>query len=739
MPGLSPEIIVREEAPKTRLIEGEAQSTLLALGVTERGPQAATLVTSFEEFLNIFGSDNANSDLVPAVRGFFDEGGQQAVIKRVVHYTNIESAGTRQGAAGTITLQSAVGAPGAGSITGTIAGPWALIDTDTLIVNPDAGGNQTATFNAAAGVVTGTNTETFVLSDGMTLIFTVDGGSAQTVTFNTAEFTAIAAATAAEVAAVINAEATGMQASVSAGAVRITSDTKGTGSNITVTGGTSATVLGLSGANNTGTGDAANSAAVTAAEMKTWIEGDVTGVTVSEATGGYLTITSNTVGASSSIQIDATSTADDELGFDNATHSGDSGAAADALKLDGKTHGSYTNTIKHRVLNATSGDSTEFNIQVEDNGVVVEGPYENLTMASLTAERYAPTIINASSNLVAGSAPGTMLYKRPANGLSAVMTGGDDGLTGLATTDYIGSATTSSGLRGFDEYEDGRILICPGQTASAVQAAIITYCESTRNGSIFAVLDPPTGQTAAQMVTFAKTTNGLYNLSEFGSLFWPPIKVLNPSADVYGSGDTITVYPSGHIAGVFARNDIARPGGIYQASAGVDYGKFRTVVGLETDATKDKGKRGLLYPARINPIQVQGGKIIIGGVRTLRGNLNFPSISERRGVIFIEQSLRVGLQFAQFKNNDAELRAEVRRAIVAFLTQQMYVGAFRSKVPSDAFTVDVSDALNPPSAVFAGKLTAKVGLATAKPAEFITLIFSQDTRALDEELALTSA
>jgi hypothetical protein len=61
-------------------------------------------------------------------------------------------------------------------------------------------------------------------------------------------------------------------------------------------------------------------------------------------------------------------------------------------------------------------------------------------------------------------------------------------------------------------------------------------------------------------------------------------------------------------------------------------------------------------------------------------------------------------------------------------------GAFRSRTPKSAFFVDVSDTLNPPSVIFAGKLIARIGLATNKPAEFILLKIAQDTRALEAEL-----
>ena len=66
-------------------------------------------------------------------------------------------------------------------------------------------------------------------------------------------------------------------------------------------------------------------------------------------------------------------------------------------------------------------------------------------------------------------------------------------------------------------------------------------------------------------------------------------------------------------------------------------------------------------------------------------------------------------------------------------------GAFRSREPSKAFFVDVSDTLNTPSVIFAGKLIARVGLATSKPAEYVVLRLSQDVRGLEAELAAAGA
>jgi len=93
--------------------------------------------------------------------------------------------------------------------------------------------------------VTSGNTQTYALVDGQTLTVRVDGQSAaQTVTFNTADFAAIGAATAAEVAAVISTDLASPSATggTSGGAVTITSDS---GGSILVTGGTANAALGF--------------------------------------------------------------------------------------------------------------------------------------------------------------------------------------------------------------------------------------------------------------------------------------------------------------------------------------------------------------------------------------------------------------------------------------------------------------------------------------------------------------
>lgn len=119
---------------------------------------------------------------------------------------------------------------------GPVTGFAGTIDT---IVTPVTG------WSAKAALTAGT-TETYALSDGLTLTVKVDGGAVQTATFNTADFAAIGAATAAEVAAVIATDIVGASCSDEGGAPRIESDTAGSGSSIEVTGGTANGILGFS-------------------------------------------------------------------------------------------------------------------------------------------------------------------------------------------------------------------------------------------------------------------------------------------------------------------------------------------------------------------------------------------------------------------------------------------------------------------------------------------------------------
>jgi phage tail sheath protein FI len=731
---LSSKVVIKRAEPTLRPITAIQTSITCAVGVTERGPLATpTLVTSFDEYQDIFGGYTTDSDVAHAAAGFFENSGQFLYVIRTVHYTDPTDSDTKTSDIGTVTLQTPTTAATSGNVTGTEVETFELVNGDTLIVNVDAGGDVTSTFNVTAASVTGSNTETFALSDGLTLIFGVDGGSSQTVTFNTAEFVAIGAATALEVAAVINAEATGVSATVSVGAVVITSDTLGTGSALSAFTGTAAATLGFT-TGGTGTGDAVDSLFVTVAELKTLVEGDISGLTLTNVSGA-VNISSNTTGPTSSIQVNATSTMDTKLGIDNATHSGTTGAAVDTLRIDGKTDGTYANDLQILIEAATNGEAENFNLIVLNNGAIEE-THANLSMID-TDTNFVETIIENDSLLVAAvDLDAATSSQRPANGTSSNLTGGDDGLTGLNDADFGTSPTAEVGLHTLDEIQDVNIIIIPGQATSTVQNGMITYCEDFRNGSMFAVLDVPQGSSYTQAVTYMETTASLLELSEYGAIYWPWLKVQNPATGIFGNVDTLDVSPVGHIAGVYARTDASQEGGVYVPPAGIEKGILRGIVGFETDQVLDENKRDYVYPKRINILTTfPGAPRHIDGSRTLKSAGNFPYVSQARGAIFIEQSVKNGIEYARHKNNTPKLRRSVELTIRQFLLTQMRNEAFASTDPDTAFYVDFSDKLNPPSVTVAGKMYGKMGLAFNTPSEFIIVAIEKDTRRLIEELS----
>ncbi len=425
-----------------------------------------------------------------------------------------------------------------------------------------------------------------------------------------------------------------------------------------------------------------------------------------------------------------------------ATHTLKDRAATpvDTLRADGKWDGAYANDLRIVVGAATSAAASEFNLTVEDNGLIAE-VFPNLSMDP-TKPNYVETVINhpdRGSRLIqvadlhsATASPNNL----PATGTFGPLTGGDDGLTDLADADFIGSAAGKTGLHALDTVQGLTLLIAPGRATSAVHNAMLTYCEVTRDKGCFAILDPPANQSAIGIISYAESTAAILGLSEFGAIYWPRVKVLNPSRAIFGNVSDLTTPPSGHIAGVYARVDSSRPGGIYVPPAGIVNGRLLGVIGFETDEVLDEAKRDLVFPKRINPLTVfPGAPRHVDGARTLKGDGNFPTVAERRGVIFIEQSLKLGLLFAKHQNNTEALRAALTRAATAFLLIQLKNGAFSSTDPKTAFFVDFGEALNPPSVAFSGQVIGRIGLATAKPAEFIVLRFSQDTRALEAELA----
>src|SRR5690606_18068663 len=154
------------------------------------------------------------------------------------------------------------------------------------------------------------------------------------------------------------------------------------------------------------------------------------------------------------LQVQPESTLDERLGLDNAAHSGSDGGAAAALLVEGKDPGAYANRLEVEVRPPTSGEAGTFDVAVVEDGVYRE-VFADLTMTP-GAARHVAAVINAPRG---GSAlvrvTDLALPGAPALGVqTAGLAAGDDGLTGLTDTDFIGSEVGKTGLRALDTIQD---------------------------------------------------------------------------------------------------------------------------------------------------------------------------------------------------------------------------------------------------------------------------------------------
>jgi uncharacterized protein len=743
--------------PKITPIVGDRTAVIGLVGTAKMGPMGLengqpVELTSWQDFVDLFGGHDADATL-PIQAYMAWQNDKSALIKcvRTTHYTTPSDATTKTSVAATIDIDSVATAATAGAVTGTVAGhtyddagtltrAWRLANGDTLDIHcdEDVGGPDTATITATAASLTGGATG-LPVNMGDTITFQCDKvPGTQTITYSAAH------ATIELVAQDINDQVAGFKAIVvGAATVDFTSDTLGSNSQIDITAetGTGASDIGHT-APSVGAGAGGNVGDVfnvTWQELKTIIEAavvnPVTGVTVSLNSSNFLVITSNTTGAASSIQVEVASTADDEIGLDNVLHMGSAVSSVPTLTVDGKWDGTYAHDLRIVISDAINGEAAYFNLTVTDDSGIVLETFTNLQIATLTDPDYVETVINADPSQGGSryiSVTDLLTAIRPVNGTSTPA-GGNDGLVGLTDTDFIGDAAGENGVHGFDQDDEVTIIADGGIATSAWQNGLLSYCETEKDGLVFAIIDPPASQSYSQIKTYKITTAALS--SDVGALYWPRIKILNPDENVYTSDSEgrITIAPSGAMAGVYSRNDSHRDGGVHTEPAGFDKqannGIIYGAVALETDSVKDIAVRKVVFPEGINPIsQEKGTPIFADGEYTLDRSSTrsaWDTVGQQRGMIFLDKSIKDGIAFARHKSINQSLFTRVTRTIRAFLRAQMALGAFASNIEEDAFQLQCDARNNTAATQDLYRLIVDYSVAKVKPAIFVTVRVSQ--------------
>jgi hypothetical protein len=245
----------------------------------------------------------------------------------------------------------------------------------------------------------------------------------------------------------------------------------------------------------------------------------------------------------------------------------------------------------------------------------------------------------------------------------------------------------------------------------AIQQAMLDHCANMKDR--FAILDCPPDMNPQQIKDWRMKEAG-YD-SKYGALYYPWIKVANP----LGDGETVVVPPSGHMAGIYARNDTER--GVHKAPANE---VVRGALGLELKITKSE--QDSLNPDGINCIRAFPGRgIRVWGARTISSDALWRYINVRRLFNFIEESIELGTQWVVFEPNDRDLWERIKRDIRAFLTRVWRDGALFGATPDEAFYVKCDEELNTVEVRDAGQVIIEIGLAPVKPAEFVIFRISQ--------------
>jgi phage tail sheath protein FI len=367
-----------------------------------------------------------------------------------------------------------------------------------------------------------------------------------------------------------------------------------------------------------------------------------------------------------------------------------------------------------------------FNLSVFLSDTQVEQTYEFVSMEDTNSVDYVETRINGISNYIIvedEDTTNTAGVDRPVNTTLAFLASGNDGLTSLASGDYIGSAASLTGMEAFNNIEVLNFVDIPESQVQAVQTAIISYCE--RRKFVLGILTSPLGLDESEIITYVNTT--LAANTSRAAMFYKHLSVYDANADA------AKIIPnSGSVMGCFARVDSTI--GIQQVAAG-ELGILQNILGFENEFAQSQGARDIIYPYNINPLinHPSLGRCIFGS-RTLSKSGGIGSqINERRVFNFIGQSLYLGMHYVLFKANTPEFRKTVKGTIDAFLVVQQ-----QDKVITDFYS-DVGDGLNNPLVQATGKLIAVVGIKAPDTIEFFEIQLTRDDRAQQAALAALTA
>ncbi len=295
------------------------------------------------------------------------------------------------------------------------------------------------------------------------------------------------------------------------------------------------------------------------------------------------------------------------------------------------------------------------------------------------------------------------------------------------------------GLDALAAIDEIAIIAAPGRTDTGSQNALLDAAESLKDR--VAILDAPARVDDVEVLTRASDGGappaaagegdaapagrakgpkpGLRPRDSdggYGACYFPWLR----GRDAIDPDQLVSIPPSGHMAGIYARTDSER--GVHKAPANVTIRGAQGLTQMLTRAEQD-----VLNPVGVNCIRFFTREgVRVWGARTLAPSAsNWRYLNVRRLFNMIEESIAINTRWVVFEPNAGPLWKDIQRDVGAFLTLLWRQGALAGARPEDAFFVKCDAETNPPEVVDAGQVVVVIGIAPVKPAEFVIFRIGQ--------------
>lgn len=297
------------------------------------------------------------------------------------------------------------------------------------------------------------------------------------------------------------------------------------------------------------------------------------------------------------------------------------------------------------------------------------------------------------------------------------LTGGSDGEVPQAT-DYAGEEDEVNGPTGFkslEPIEDISICMVPAaamhaDTHLAVTMEMQKHCRRMRYR--VGIVD------CRQSMSLGEVREWRNNFDDTRMALYYPWVVM---ADPTGQRQELVAPPSGFIAGVYANTDVTR--GVHKAPAN------EVVLGaLRFDQDINKFQQELLNPNGINCLRSFPGRgHRVWGGRTLSSDPEWKYVNVRRYFNYLERSIEKSTQWAVFEPNGEALWGNIRSAVDDFLFNEWKNGRLLGGTPKAAYFVRCDRSTMTQNEIDNGIMVCLVGVAALKPAEFVVFRIGQKT------------